>query len=475
MQLNLPVHSYQSRGRPSSTARLINCFAELMPPGGKTPVLLTRSPGVKAWSTVGSGSIAGMYVAKIKFASGTLERLYVVSGRELYSVDSAKTASLLGEVGSPTRIDFAHNDLSLVVVNEPAAFSYDGATFAEIMDPDFTSRGAGDVEFMENFLLFREPNSNRMFGADLGSSTSFDALNFVNADSNPDDLVGMIDDHRIVVCFGEETTELYENTGAAGFPFERVINGTMQVGLAYSDLVARVLDVVYFVGDDLTVRQLQGGVPVKVSTTHIETLLESYTITSGRGFAYKEKGHFFVGFSFLEGTIVYDAITGEWHERRSYNQEFWAPRFCVEFDGKVLAGDPNSNRIVEIDMDTHTDSIPDPESASDTQRMEWTYQPVYAEGQRAFHDRLEVVLETGVGNTVAPGDEPMMMMDYSDDGGKHWKSLPDRAIGKKGKTETRCVWHGLGSARQRVYRGAVSDPVGITITDTLINVRGGRL
>lgn len=473
--LNLPVHSYQNRGRPSSTARLVNCYAELMPPGGKTPVLLTRSPGVKAWSTVGSDSIEGMYAKRINFASGALTRLYVVSGRELYSVDSAKTATLIGDVGTPTRIDFAHNTDSLVVVNEPKAYYYDGATFAEITDPDFTSRGAGDVEFMENFLLFREPNSNRMFGADLGSATSYDALNFVNADSNPDDLVGMIDDQRQIVAFGTETTELFENTGAAGFPFERIINGTMQVGLADADLVARTFDVVYFVADDLTVRQLQGNNPVKVSTHYIEQLLEDFTISSGKGFSYGLEGHFFVGFSFLEGTIVYDAITGEWHERESFNRDFWRPRNCVKFDGKWLAGDSDSNRIVEIDVNTYSDSLPDPEASSTVQLMEWTYQPVYAEGQRAFHDRLEVVMDTGVGLTTGQGSDPKIMMEYSDNGGTSWHALPDKDIGKIGKKEVRAVWHNLGSARQRVYRGSISDPVPVTITDTLIEVRGGRL
>ena len=473
MKLNLPVYSYKSRNR-SSTARLINCFPELMPPGSKTPVLLTRAPGVKAWTTVGSGSIAGMYRANIQFATGALDRLYVVSGRELYSVDSAGAATLLGDIGTPVRIDFAHNTDHLVIVNEPDAFYYDGTTFAQITDPDFTTRGAGDVEFLENWLLFREPNSARFFGADIGSATSYDALNFAIADSNPDLLVGMRTDHRQLVCFGEDTTELFENTGVAGFPFERNINGTMQVGLAGADLVGRAFDVLYFVGDDLTVRRLDGNQPVKISTHYIEQKLEAWTIAGGRGFGYSQDGHFFVGFSFLEGTIIYDAITGEWHERESYNYGRWRPRFMQRFADKVLAGDPETNAVVEIDRDTYSDSLLDLQSSSTVQRMEWTYQPVYAEGQRAFHDRLEVVMETGVGLTTGTTN-PVLQMQYSDDGGFTWRDLPSRSMGKIGKTETRVVWHNLGSARQRVYKGAVSDPVRVTIVDTLLEVRGGRL
>ena len=476
MKLNLPVHSYQHRSRPASSARLLNCYPELMPPGAPVPVILMRAPGTKDWTTVGTGSIRGMWQAEIGFASGRLDRLYVVSGREFYSVDSSGNATLIGDIGTPNNLDFDYNKDSLVIVNEPRAYSYDGATFAEITDSDFTSRGAGNVEFLENFLLFREPNSDRMFGADLGSATDFDALNFVNADSNPDNLLGIISDHRSLVCFGSETTELYENTGVAGFPFERIINGTMQVGLAYENLYGRCFDVVYFIADDLTVRRLDGNQPVRISTHFIEQKLEQdFTISSGYAFSYWQEGHFFMGFTFNEGTIVYDAVTQEWHERESYNRPYYRFDNFARFAGKTLAGDRDSNEIVEVDVKTYSEAVNDPEMASNVHIMEWTYQPIYAEGIRAFHDRLEVRFEAGVGLTTGQGSDPKLMMEYSDDGGSTWNALPTRTLGKKGEYQDRAVWHNLGSARQRVYRGSVSDPVPVYILDTVTEVRGGRL
>ena len=54
-------------------------------------------------------------------------------------------------------------------------------------------------------------------------------------------------------------------------------------------------------------------------------------------------------------------------------------------------------------------------------------------------------------------------------------SLPNKSIGKIGKYKDRVFWTGLGSARQRVYRGAVSDPIKINIVDTQLEVEGGRL
>jgi hypothetical protein len=36
------------------------------------------------------------------------------------------------------------------------------------------------------------------------------------------------------------------------------------------------------------------------------------------------------------------------------------------------------------------------------------------------------------------------------------------------------VWHGLGSSSDRVYRVAVSDPVHVTLVDSVLTYRVGR-
>ena len=358
MLLNLPVSSYDVP--PDSTARLVNCHPELQPAGATSPVKLLRSPGTSSWTTVGSGPIGGMYRAKIDFGSGPIDRLYVVSDRQLYSVDSSKTATLLGVVGTPTRLSFAHNDGNLVVVNEPNAYYWDGTTFAEIDDPNFTSRGAGDVVFLENYLLFREPNSNVVFGADLGEVNDFLGLDFVQVNTSPDDLVGLFTDHRNLVAFCDNTTEMFSNSPiGSGFAFERNVNATMQVGLADASLVGRVFDVVFWVADDLTVRRLDGNVPTKVSTPYIEQKLREVTISSGETWGYITPGHYFIGFTFLEGTYVFDMATNEWFERESYRKSFYRPRFMQRFANKTLAGDRDSNAIVELSTSVYSDALTD--------------------------------------------------------------------------------------------------------------------
>jgi hypothetical protein len=460
MRFPLPIASTGLRSRPASTASLVNCYAEALPQDTKSGVLLSRTPGVASWTTVGNGPIHGAFAAM-----GTV---FVVSGTKLYDVDENGNATELGDIGAVGNLDMDSNGSALVVVNEPNAFYWDGTTFGQITDTDFTTRGAGDVEFINNFLLFREPDSGRFFGADLGSATSFDALNFATAEGFPDDLVGLKVDHSEVMLFGSETIELWANVPISGFPFQRVTNGVLEIGCLNGRTVAKQDNSVFWLANDYTVRRLDGTTPVRISTHAVEQSIVDATIAAGKAFSYSQDGHLFYVLTFPEVTWVCDATTKEWHERQSYGEDNWIVGCHAQAYGLELVGDSTSNKVGYLDPDTYTEW-------GGTLRCEWVYQPVYAEQRLAFHDRLEIVLETGVGLITGQGSAPVMMLDYSNDGGQTWTSLPNKSIGAIGRYDTRVVWNRLGSSRQRVYRASVSDPVKVNLTDTQIEVRGGRV
>lgn len=459
-RLSLPLQSY-NRATPASTSRLVNCFVEPLPNDANAGYVLTRTPGVSSWTTVGTGPIQAMHAAP---GQGLL---YVVSAGTLYKVTTGKVATSLGSVGSSSTLDIDSNSDSVVVVNNPLAYYYNGTTFGQITDADFTAIGAGDVEFLDDYLLFREPNSGVFFGSALGSATSYDALDFATAEASPDDLVGMKVDHRQVLLFGERTLEMWENTGIAGFPFERMVNGIAELGCLAGQSIAKIDNSVLWLANDYTVRRLEGATPVRVSTHAVERWIKAAASPSAmRAFTHSLNGHLLYELTADEGTFCFDVTTGLWHEKQTYGTNNWRWRWAQEFAGQILVGDSTSNAIGVLDDQAYSD-------LGSTLRMEWTYQPVYAEGRRAFHDRLEIVCETGVG--LAGSSDPEIMLDKSDDGGKTWTSLPNKTLGAVGAYLSRAVWTALGSSRERVYRAAVSDPVKVTITETNLDVRGGRL
>ncbi len=460
-RLPLPPHSYQLRSRPASSARLVNCAPEPLPQGAKASFALVRTPGIGTWTTVGTGPIYAMHRA--------FGYLWVISGAKLYRVDTNLTVTEIGSVGFVSRIDMDHNTTTLVVVNQPNAFYYDTttSTFAQITDVDFTSRGASGVEFLDNFLLFIEPDSGQFFCADVGSATSFDSLNYATAEGAPDNLVGVKVDHRQALLGGEETIEIWELRGGAGFPFRRAANGFVEIGVANGATMAKQDQSVFWLAPDNTVRRLDGLTPVRISHAGIEQALGDVTIGSGVGFAYAQEGHLYYVLQFPERTFVYDATLKDWHERQSYGHPYWLAWSHEQFAGKELVGDISSNRIGYLSPLIYQDW-------DSIQRMEWTYQPVYAQGNAAFHDKLEIIAETGVGLISGQGSNPQMMMDVSDDGGRTFEALATMSMGGIGAFRTAIEWGQLGSSYDRVYRGAVSDPVKTVIIDTQLTARGAR-
>lgn len=457
--ISLPIESYDKT--PSSTASLVNCFIEQLPQDAKSQTLLTRAPGIPTWANVGTGPIYDTLEA--------LNSLYVVSGTKLYKVDSAGSATLLGDVGAIASIDMDANTTSVVVVNEPNAFYWDGTTFGQIVDPDFTARGASEVEFINNFLLFRQPNSGIFFGADLASATSFDALNFATAEASPDRLVGMVTDHVQEILLGTKSVEIWDNDGSPGFPFNRAINGYVEIGCFNGKSVAKNDNSVDWLANDYTVRRLDGVTPVRISQHGIEQLIQNSTISTANAFSYSQGGHLFYVLSFNEVTVVYDATTQKWHERQTYGSGHWNISSHASAYGYELVGSSVSNAIGYLSKDVFTEF-------GATQLMSWTYQPIYNDEKRAFHDSLEIGLEVGVGLTTGQGSDPEIMLDYSDDSGKTWVSLPNKKIGPIGNYRTKVKWTKLGSTNSaRVYRASVSDPVRINVFDTQVTVRGGRV
>jgi hypothetical protein len=248
--------------------------------------------------------------------------------------------------------------------------------------------------------------------------------------------------------------------------------GFVERGCINGKTVAKLDQSVIWVADDYTVRRLEGLTPVRISTHAIEQWLRSVTLLSLRAYAYSREGHFFYVLTAPEGCFVFDAVTQEWTERATYGSEpEWLWGNPVSFAGKILVGSTVSNVIAELSPTTYTE-------LADTQRMEWTYTPVYPQGQRVFFDRFEIVGEVGAGLTTGQGSDPEIMLSFSDDGGKNWHNLPNRKLGAIGEYGWRVFWSGLGSCASslgRVFRAAVSDPVRVTILDTLLTHRNGRL
>ncbi len=462
MKLPLPISTYRLDATQASCRRLVNCYVEQV--DGKGPILLRRSPGIRPWGEAGS-------LGRGLHADTRTGTLYAASGSALYQVASDGAATSLGAISGSGMTSMDNNTDSLVVVTNPNAYYYNSA-FGQITDTDFTSRGASDVVFLGNWMLFLEPDSGRQFGADFGTVTNFNALNFATAEGSPDNTRQIISDKQQLIQLGSSSTEIAYNSGSSGYPFERLPSGgDFNLGSAAYRSAALLDNTFFWLASDLTVRALRGVTPTRVSTHAIEEAILGLTVRDDAiGLSFTLNGHLLYALNFPAGerTFIYDVTTQQWHEAGSYYQQNWQVVSYAFAYGKHLVQDGATGRIGELDPKffAHWD---------EPQVMSWTYRNVYAEGATAFHDRLEIIGEKGVGLLTGQGSEAEIMLEVSDDGGRNFRTYPTRSLGRIGETRWRAVWDRLGSSRDRVYRASITDPIQAVITDTQLYTRGGRI
>lgn len=460
MQLQLPVHSYRLNSVPGGSARLVNCYAEQAPAGSRSPVMLKRAPGIISRTSLGA---AGRGV------HATPDALFAVAGQTLYKVSSSWVATEIGTVSGGKPVWMADNNSQLVVGSSGGrwyVYSLSSGTYGEISDGDFAARGASSAQFVDNYISFTEPGSGRWFTSDLADADSFDSLNFATAEGAPDNVVSQVVDHREVVLLGEKSVEIWYNAGVSGFPFQRSPNGFVELGCAANRGSTKQDNSVFWLANDFSARRLSGATGVRVSSHGTEEMWRGYsTVADCECYAYTWNGHHFVVYRFPTAGAcwVYDVTTGEWHERQSYGYDGWNVSGICEFQGSVVVQNSLTGALGTFSDSTYTEF-------GGVQRASWTYQPVYNEQRRMQHSLLEIVPETGVGLVTGQGSDPLLTLEISNDSGRTWLTLPTRSLGEQGRYHDRVRWHRLGQSRSRVYRASISDPVPLTVLDTVLEV-----
>jgi hypothetical protein len=453
--LPLPVHSYGLNARSAASSRLVNVYAEAGPQGGKSPVILRTAPGIAPHVTLTGGG-RGLHACKLG--------LFALAGNTLYKI-AGGSAQNIGTIPGTQLASFSDNGASLVIGTGGQGYLY-GGTLTQITDPDFTARSPAVPVFLDNYIVWIDEGSGQFFSSDLTAAGDYDGLDFATAESAPDNLVTQAVDHRQLVLVGTQTTELWYNAGANGFPFERVPGGVIEIGGIAKHGIAKQDNSVFWLANDRTFRRLNGQTPLRVSTHGVEEKWRDYAVVSdAQCFPFTTMGHLCVAVRFPSASAcwVYDASTNEWHERESYLGLPWRVSSAVEFNGTTYVQDAETGSVGILSGETFTEW-------GSTLRAEWTYTGVWDGGRRVFHQELELGVETGVGLATGQGVDPMVSLHVSDDGGRTYRTLPVKSIGRQGEYKRRVRWHRLGSASHRVYKASFSDPVPLTVWDTQIRV-----
>ena len=487
--------SYVARSVNAADNRMVNLFAEIVPEAGKEPAFLNRAPGLRLLATVGTGPIRGLW----SFGGYG----YVVSGSELYKVDSGWTAALLGSVSGTGPVSLSDNGIQLFVACNGPSYIYNSVTnaFAQITDPDFP--GAVTVGYLDGYFVFNEPNSQRIWITSLLDGLSVDPLDFASAEGSPDGLVSLIVDHREAWLFGTNSVEVWYDAGAADFPLQRIQGAFNEIGCAAAYSVAKLDNGLFWLGSDARGRGIvyraNGYTGQRISTHAVEWQIQQYgNLSDAIGYTYQQDGHAFyvLVFPSANTTWVYDVSTGAWHERAGWTGSAFTRHRgnCqMSFADEIVIGDYESGNIYAFDLDVYTDN-------GQIQRWlrSWRALPTGQNNlKRTSHHTLQLDCEAGVGlNGIDPEDvvpavnesldlnfvlqnyavleptvytqgaNPKVMLRWSDDGGHTWSNEHWAEMGRIGEYGRRVFWRRLGMTmklRDRVYEISGTDPVKVTI------------
>lgn len=435
LELKPALQSSLGRSTAWSGAVLTNCFAEKADGDKRTAFAVIPTPGLTEWADIGTGPIRGCMVV-----GGVL---YVVSGTTLYSVDSSGTETNLGPIGGSGPVRIASNYTELCIAADGTGYVYSGSALSSPLSFDVS-----DVLYADGYIVWQVEDSEQFFISALDDALTYDAADITSVEGFPDNLVGMVNDHRELQCFGEKTAEIYYNSGALAFPFERHGNAFIERGCFDRDSIVKLDNSVTFVGDDRIVYTLLGYQPQRISTHWVEYELRDATYA--RAWSYTQEGHKFYVLECDRGTLVFDFSTGAWHSRASWDSDFWRCNGAIEAYGRLLLSDRENGKLYIPSLDVHTED-------GETIAMEILLPTIESQRERGTMYSFEVICETGVGNSAAA--DPQIMLTYSDDNGHRWSNEMWRPLGAVGEYRTRAVWRKLGQFRQRQMKIRITDAV----------------
>jgi hypothetical protein len=455
--------TYVARSVNAADARMVNLFPEVVPEGGKEPAFLQRCPGLLNLATIGSGPIRGLWT----FSSDN-STAFVVSGNELYKIDTSYAATLIGSLPGNGPVSMADNGIQLFIACNGPSYIYNNSTgvFGQIVDVDFP--GAVTVGYIDGYFVFNEPNSQRIWVTQLLDGTSIDPLDFASAEGSPDGVVGLIVDHREVWVYGTNTVEVWYDAGTPNFPLQRIQGAFNEIGCISAYTIAKMDNGLFWLGADARgqgiVYRANGYTGQRISTHAVEWQIQQYgNLTDALAYTYQQDGHSFYVLIFPSAntTWVYDVATGAWHERAGWSDgSFTRHRSNCQmaFNNQIIVGDYQNGNIYAFDLDTYADN-----GQIQKWLRSWRALPTGQNNlKRTAQHAMQLDMESGVGLATGQGSNPEVMLRWSDDGGHTWSNYRTTSVGKIGEYYYRVWFRRLGMTmklRDRVYELSMTDPV----------------
>lgn len=378
-KVKLPFfNSYSNRNTdPEKDLRFLNCFPESKKTEQTdvTKTYLVKRPGIYAYKYFSDDPARGL-----AYFNG---KLYAAYGSDVYEDDPfggtntpvAKGLSMSTYTGSVKMIlcnSAVIGDYLFICDGVDGWYIDTTGTVTAITDVDFPSPHVISPVFLDGYVILAKGSD--LYSCDVDDPSSWNASNFVSAESFPDPVVGLARQNNQIVAFGRTSTEFFYNAAnASGSPFNRNEAALIQVGCASADSICQAERYCTFVGQSATGEHaywlLDGFQPKKVSDESVERIISSETSHDAiTGFSLRISGHMFylMNLPNANRTLLYDHDERLWHEwdgadlgNPGYRKRF-AMDYTTDCENGFIYGQWNDNGwVVYIDPTKGLDYLDD--------------------------------------------------------------------------------------------------------------------
>lgn len=410
-----------------------------------------KRPGFEIHQTLGTANkIDGLYWWENR------QLVIIVSGGRIFKkINSAGTVvDITGDqlmVG--IRPTFADNGDILVIANGDRMVYTDGTNLTQyIADADAPTQ-VTHVAFLDQYIIANEVNSGRFYFADfLLAPTIWFAIDVFTAEANPDNIIALYVNKRVIHIFGTQSIEFWFNDGIS--PFSRLQGTTAQRGAMSPYTTVFVNDILYFFDDRRRLTRLVGQTPEIITTSFDVTIQNLDTVRDTIADYLTVDGRNWIVFIFPSDnrTLMFDVQNNYWAEWTNYDEgtnqrnRFLGNCYCYArgFNQHVF-GSFKDDDILLMRSDLYND-------AGDQIRFEKTtgFIDYDQNDNRKRSYKLTIRIKRGIGLGLGGNTEPFMRIRWRDNGQSVWSNFRKIGLGILGDRRFNVTTRNLGSyyARQ---------------------------
>lgn len=267
-----------------------------------------------------------------------------------------------GSTDSPEGPIFFHNE------NIAWTIASGATSVTPIADGDFPDGPLCPGAVYLDGFVFVMTQLGRIYNSAIEDPTSWGALDFITAASDPDHGVALSKQLNYIVAFSTYSTQFFYDAGQpTGSPLLLNQTANTNIGCASGHSVSAFDNTIAWIGQSRThgrgVYVLEGLSSKKISTENIEKILDRDPLQNVRAFTWKLGGHTMYVLTLKDSniTLVYDMEQQVWYTWTSYDEttlkeNFFSKVFFSRFNNIPYLLDDSSGFIAQGSFNLYDDA-----------------------------------------------------------------------------------------------------------------------